>query len=255
MDGHPYVIDDYFGQKGILSILTILIIHDVMKGKLILGLLSILSLGVISISTTSCTITYNPDYNSPNTDEDSSTDSDENSSTDSDEDNLIINVEEDTTEYTEGLEFKLSEDETSYIVSDYNGSSTDVVIPSLYENLPVRTIGGGAFYACNKLNSVIIPYSVITIDDSAFAYCNSLSSITMGSNVAIFGKASFRACSALSTIKLPITIKSIGFNATCECRSLTTVYYAGSQAQWNKVRVDSGNYELNHATMIYDYKD
>ena len=28
MDGHPYVIDDYFGQKGILSILTILIIQD-----------------------------------------------------------------------------------------------------------------------------------------------------------------------------------------------------------------------------------
>ena len=55
--------------------------------------------------------------------------------------------------------------------------------------------------------------------------------------------------------ELPITIKSIGFNATCNCRSLTTVYYAGSQAQWNKVRVDSGNYELNHATMIYDYKD
>ena len=226
-----------------------------MKGKLILGLLSILSLGAISISTTSCTITYNPDYNSPDTDEDSSTDTDEDSTTDSDEDNLIINVEEDTTEYTEGLEFKLSEDETSYIVSDYNGSSTDVVIPSLYENLPVRNIGGGAFYACNKLNSVIIPYSVITIGNSAFAYCNSLLSITMGSNVAIFGEASFRACAALSTIKLPITIKSIGFNATCECRSLTTVYYVGSQAQWNKVRVDSGNYKLNHATMIYDYKD
>ena len=31
MDGHPYVIDDYFGQKGILSILTILIIHDYMN--------------------------------------------------------------------------------------------------------------------------------------------------------------------------------------------------------------------------------
>ena len=165
---------------------------------------------MISISTTSCTITYNPNYNSPDTDEDSSTDSNENNSTEIDEDNLIINVEEDTTEYTEGLEFVLSEDETCYIVSDYNGSSTDVVIPSLYENLPVRTIGGGAFYACNKLNSVVIPYSVITIGNSAFAYCNSLSSVTMGSNVAIFGKAAFRACSALSTIKLPITIKSIG---------------------------------------------
>ena len=33
MDGHPYVIDDYFGQKGMLSILTILIIHDYMKNK------------------------------------------------------------------------------------------------------------------------------------------------------------------------------------------------------------------------------
>ena len=34
MDGHPYVIDDYFGQKGILSILTILIIHENMKNKI-----------------------------------------------------------------------------------------------------------------------------------------------------------------------------------------------------------------------------
>ena len=35
MDGHPYVIDDYFGQKGILSILTILIIHDDKMKKIV----------------------------------------------------------------------------------------------------------------------------------------------------------------------------------------------------------------------------
>ena len=33
MDGHPYVIDDYFGQKGILSILTILIIHELYENN------------------------------------------------------------------------------------------------------------------------------------------------------------------------------------------------------------------------------
>ena len=51
--------------------------------------------------------------------------------------------------YTDGLIFALNDDQ-SYSVTGYTGLETEVVIPSVYENLPVTSIGNRAFYSCGN---------------------------------------------------------------------------------------------------------
>jgi len=37
------------------------------------------------------------------------------------------------------------------------------------------------------------------------------------------------------------------------CSSLNTVYYTGTKEQWDAISIDSGNYYLNYANIIFNY--
>ena len=65
----------------------------------------------------------------------------------------------------------------------------DIVIPEVYDNLPVTTVG--SFFGCDNIESVVIPNSVTTINSNAFQSCSSLSSITIGNNVDYIGSYAF----------------------------------------------------------------
>ncbi len=100
---------------------------------------------------------------------------------------------------TDGLVYELGENGTSfhYIVSDYEGTSTNVIIPSRYRGLPVKEIGDGAFSNCSKLTNIEIPNSVTAIGDSAFSYCSSLTSIEIPNSVTMIGGRAFDNCDNL----------------------------------------------------------
>ena len=58
---------------------------------------------------------------------------------------------------TEGIEYTLSEDGTYYSVTGYKGESAEVIIPSVYNDLPVTVIDGNAFFDCrHQLERVVI---------------------------------------------------------------------------------------------------
>lgn len=70
----------------------------------------------------------------------------------------------------EGLSFRLNSDEASYSVSGIgSATSQDIVIPAMYNGLPVTSINSYAFEDCSDLTSVTIPDSVTSIDNYAFA--------------------------------------------------------------------------------------
>ena len=116
-------------------------------------------------------------------------------------------------------------------VIDYNGSSTSVAIPDVWDGHNVTSIGDRAFLSCISLQEITIPASVISIDYRAFYNCTQLVAVT------------FVDGSSLQTIY---------DNAFNGCGSLQTVYYGGSQTQWSGVIVDdSGNYYLAEATTYY----
>ena len=79
------------------------------------------------------------------------------------------------TKATDGLVFTLSDEGTEYSVTGYNGTSTEVYIPSeFYNNKPVTSIGERAFEDCSSLTSITIPDSVTSIGRSAFEGCYKL---------------------------------------------------------------------------------
>lgn len=59
------------------------------------------------------------------------------------------------------------------VLTDYNGSSTSVEIPSSIGENTVTGIQGGVFSGCSQITKVIIPNSVTVIDGAAFSGCDS----------------------------------------------------------------------------------
>ena len=112
----------------------------------------------------------------------------------------------------------------------------------------VAIIGDYAFYECSSLTSITIPNSVAIIGDSAFYKCSSLISITIPDSVTSIERYAFAGCSSLTSITIPDSVTTIGAVAFGDCSSLTDVYYSGTEEDWNKISIDSGNYDLTNAT-------
>ena len=117
----------------------------------------------------------------------------------------------------------------------------------------VTTIGDFAFYASDSLTSVTIPNSVKTIGIYAFKDCKKLSKVTIGSGVKTIDDSTFENCCSLKSVTIPSSVTTIFCNAFCCCESLKNVYYVGSKAQWNKIRIDRNNDELTNATIHYNH--
>lgn len=131
---------------------------------------------------------------------------------------------------SDGLEFTLSDDEMSYVVTGTGICiDSDIVIPSTYNNLPVKEIGPGAFYEFTAMTSVVIPDSVLTIGGSAFRKCSSLASVFLGNSVASIGDGAFGQCSKLESINIPASVKRIGVLAFNECGRLIYNDYEGGK--------------------------
>ena len=128
-------------------------------------------------------------------------------------------------------------------------SLTSITIPD-----SVTSIGDRAFYDCSSLTSVTIPDSVTSIGNSAFYDCSSLTSVTIGDGVTFIGEGAFRYCESLTSIAIPDSVTSIGERAFASCSSLETVYYTGSEAEWNEIEISLGNDGLEDVEIVFNYK-
>lgn len=136
--------------------------------------------------------------------------------------------------------------ESSYTVVGIGNATNveDLVIPSSYKNLPVKTIAVNAFANAKSITSVFIPDSVTSIKDCAFLNCENLKTVTIAGKVEmgerVFEDCSkleratlpdnlteikpktFRSCVSLTDVNVPSSITSIGEQAFYECKSLTS---------------------------------
>jgi hypothetical protein len=125
---------------------------------------------------------------------------------------------------SEGLEYALSEDGTYYsVVKIGTCTDTEIVIPTTYEDLPVKEIDKWAFEHCEGLTRVVIPDSVTSIGDAAFGWCDSLTNVVIGDSVTSIGRDAFYGCGSLTNFVFPESVISIGDNAFAFCSNLTSV--------------------------------
>ena len=125
-------------------------------------------------------------------------------------------------------------------------SLTSITIPD-----SVTSIGIYAFSGCSNLTSVTIPNSVTSIRTDAFSGCSSLTSITIPDSVTSIGGYAFCDCSSLTSITIPNSVTSIGDSAFYGCSRLETIYYKGTQAEWEKISIRNNNSDLTTANIIY----
>ena len=100
----------------------------------------------------------------------------------------------------------------------------------------VTNIGNETFYCCSSLVSIAIPNSVTSIGDEAFWGCSSLASITIPESVTSIGARAFSHCSSLASITIPNSVTSLTSEAFWHCSLLTAIDYAGTKAQWMKMK-------------------
>lgn len=161
-----------------------------------------------------------------------STDIDQNESS-SNETPPNVNDSQDSMENSTSFEllYKLSEDETYYIVKGYSGSISNMVIPNIYNGLPVKKIGAWAFSRDIKGNrnetliSVTIPKNIIEIEKNAFNKCSRLKEVFFESNseLTTIQEGAF-ASSAIIAITIPEKVNYIGYKAFHDCWNLSNVY-------------------------------
>ena len=127
-------------------------------------------------------------------------------------------------------------------ITNYTGSTAELVIPSEIDGKTVTSIGKRAFdYSamtsvtipdtitnigsfaftyCTALETINIPESVTAIGENAFATCKKLKSITIPSSVTRIEDLTFNSCEALEKVVLPSGITYIGKNAFGRCTAL-----------------------------------
>ena len=110
---------------------------------------------------------------------------------------------------SEGLVLRLYSDSESYQVTSIGTCiDSDIIIPSTYNDLPVRVIAFAAFQNA-EITSVTIPDSVTKIYNKAFSGCVNLATVKMGEGVSEIGMYAFQACTSLITITLPKSLTKV----------------------------------------------
>ncbi|MBQ2679647.1 MAG: leucine-rich repeat protein, partial [Firmicutes bacterium] len=76
--------------------------------------------------------------------------------------------------------------------------------------------------------------------------------VEMPNSVTSIGEWAFYGCSGLANVEIPNSVTSIGEEAFRGCSSLKDVYYSGTEEEWNKISISSGNDYLKNATIHYN---
>lgn len=112
-----------------------------------------------------------------------------------------------------------------------NAESTDIIVPSTYQGLPVVSVA----FSGSSITSVVLPDSMTTIKDYSFKNCEYLASVTMSDNVTEIGKQAFMRdydefwTPALTSITLPSSLTTLGQYAFANQSELASITYKGTE--------------------------
>ncbi|MBR2195538.1 MAG: leucine-rich repeat domain-containing protein [Salinivirgaceae bacterium] len=116
-------------------------------------------------------------------------------------------------------------------IDGYNGTSSNVVIPSTVvlggDEFTIVSIADETFKDCDNLVSVTLPNTITSIGDDAFRNCSNLESVSLPNTIESIGACTFAECGSLTTIEIPNSVTFIGNSAFAES-GLTSVVIPNS---------------------------
>ena len=139
---------------------------------------------------------------------------------------------------------------------NYRGKDEEVIVPSVWNDLPVTCIYSKAFRENTFPKKIVIPEGVTLIRASAFFKCSNLKEIILPNSLkelsgsGIFGytaieslkipdgitsipSTAFMSCTNLSKVILPDTIEKISQGVFKDCSDNIEIIYSGTEEQWN----------------------
>jgi len=122
---------------------------------------------------------------------------------------------------------EVTRDGRGVVIVKYVGDTTDVIIPTTIEGMPVRELGDEMFSANSQIASVVIPEGITSLQGGyrtgTFCGCAKLTSVSLPESLTYIGGYAFSGCSSITSISLPKGLTSIGESAFSGCSSLTTI--------------------------------
>lgn len=112
----------------------------------------------------------------------------------------------------------------------------------------LTTIGTQAF-SRTGLTALVLPDSVQSVSREAFSYNSALETVTLSAGMTTLPALSFRSCTSLREVTIPASITTIASTAFDGCSKLSTIYYGGSQSQWQALVADVD--ELQDVNVIF----
>jgi hypothetical protein len=141
--------------------------------------------------------------------------------------------------------------ETVSYVGSYAFEEVKVTI-NVYGSLSF--VGEGAFMGCSGLTSVSLAEGLTKLPYAAFADCTKLTSIIIPEGIEIIEENAIKDCTSLLTVVIPSSTTVIENSAFHGCDALKSVFYGGSDEDFDKVDIQKMNDPLEYAA-IYIYSE
>ncbi len=101
------------------------------------------------------------------------------------------------------------------------------------------------------LTKITIPQTVTFIGTYAFSRCTALTELVLLAQTDTILNYTFYYCEQLQTITLTDAITTVELRAFGGCAEETTVYYTGTEEQWNAITFEHTNEALTEATVYF----
>ncbi len=123
------------------------------------------------------------------------------------------------------IQYRKTKDQTGYEICAYKKDQLKgkFIVPSEIEGLPVIGIVDNGFSDCTKLESVILPDSLVELGSGAFSACTSLARIALPDDLQTISGRCFSDCTELESVILPDSLVKLGPYAFSGCTSLKKI--------------------------------
>ena len=125
-----------------------------------------------------------------------------------------------------------------------------IVVPKLYNDLPIVSIGDNAFIDCTKAVKIEVPDTVTSIGTGALKNCKSIESFKIPNGVTTIKSSTFEHCEFLNAVDIPTSVVTI-MNAFNYCYNLSSFVipknvtklgkFVFSFTNLNSISVEEGN--------------